>query len=146
MKDLWREVIRHRGAAMLFAGYWLATVIVVPFTWKEGIPYPVVALLLSNCLIGGALISLWRGQSTERAYSAGSQLRGGALAGLLVGEITILVMKGGTIDEFIGWMRGWPHFGQWDEVLGFTIAIALVGALLGTIGAGCSAILRHPSR
>ena len=146
MEDFWKEIAHHRGVAALFAGYWLATVIAVPFAWRGGIPGPVVALLLSNCLIWGALISWWRGQSTERTYSAGSRIRGGALAGVLVGEITLLVIKGGAVDELIGWIRGRPHFGQWGEVLDFAIALGLIGALLGSVGAAGPALLRPRSQ
>lgn len=142
MKTLLREIAHHRGVVVLFAGYWLATVIVVPFVWRNGIPGPVVALLLSNCLIGGALISWWRGQSTVRTYSAGSRIRSGALAGMLVGEITFLVIKGGAVYELVGWLRGWSHFGQWGEVLEFAIAVGLIGALLGTFGAAGPAVMR----
>jgi hypothetical protein len=146
MKDLWGDIARHRGAAVCFAGYWLATVVTVPFAWHGGIPIAVVSLLLSNCLISGALISWWRGQTAEHTYSAGSRIREGALVGMLVGEMTLLVMKGGAVDELIGWMRGRPHFGQWGEVLEFAIAVGLIGALLGSIGAACSTVLRHRSR
>lgn len=146
MKNLWLDITSHRGAAALFLAYWLATVVTVPFAWKGGIPGPVVALLLGNSLILGALVSWWRGQPSERTYTLGGRIRGGMLAGVLIGEITLVVMKGGAVEEFIGWMRGWPHFGQWDEVLGFAIAVGILGAILGSIGATCSAVLRHQPR
>ena len=142
MKKLWQDISLHRGAAAVFLLYWITTVVTVPFSSSNrGIPVSVVALLLSNSLISGALISWWRGQASERTYSLGSKLRGGALAGVLIGEITLLVTKGGAIDELVGWLQGWPYFGQWNEVLGFAIAAGILGALLGSIGAACSAVL-----
>ena len=146
MKELWRGITRHRGMAWFFAGYWLATVVAVPFVWQEGIPLPMVGLLLSNCLIWGALISNWRGEETGRTDSAADRVKDGALAGMIVGEITFLVTKGGAVDELIGWLRGWPHFGQWDQVLGFAIAVGLLGALLGSIGAAGSGLWQRRSR
>lgn len=146
MKNLWQDIARHRGAAALFLGYWLATVVMVPPTWKGGIPGPVVALLLSNSLIWGALISWWRGQAPERTYSLGGGIRGGMLAGVLIAEITFLVIKGGAGDELIGWMRSRPHMGEWDQVLGFAIVVGLLGALLSSLGAAGSAFLHHRSQ
>jgi len=95
---------------VLFAGFWLATIVAVPFAWQGGIPGPLVALLLRNCLIAGALMSWWHGKSVDRAYSAGSRIGFGAFVGSLFGEITCLVTKGGAVDELFGWMRGWPPF------------------------------------
>lgn len=141
MKNLCQDIARHRGAAALFLGYWLATIVMVPLTWKGGIPGPIVALLLSNSLIWGALISWWRGRAPERTYSVGRRIRGGMLAGVLIAEITFLVTKGGAGDELIGWMRGRSF--QGDEVLGFAIAAGLLGVVLGFIGAAGSTFLHH---
>jgi hypothetical protein len=147
MKNLWLDITGHRGAAALLLGYWLATVAVVPIAWKGGIPVPVVALLLSNSLVWGALVGWWRDHPSGRSYSLAGQMSGSALAGVLIGEITFLVVKGGAADEFIGWLRGWPNFGQWDEVLGFAMAVGVLGALLGLTGGVCSAALsRRPPR
>ena len=63
------------------------------------------------------------------------------LVGALVAEVTFFFIKGGTVDEILGWMRSLPHFGQWDEVLGFSIAVGILGVLLGFLGSACSAIL-----
>ena len=137
---------RDRGAAVVFACYWMATVVVVHFAPEGGIPTVAVALLLSSCAISGALIGWWCGKSLERTYSVGSSIRSGAFAGMLVGVLTLVVMKGGVIAEVVGWMRGLPHFGQWDEALGFILAVALLGGLLGSMGAACSAILQRRVR
>jgi hypothetical protein len=141
MKKLWQDIARHRGAAAFYLVYWLATVMMVPLMSDGGIPDPAVALLLSNSLISGALVSWWRGPTLERTSSLGERIRGGMLAGLLSAEITLLMIKGGAGDELIGWMRGGRF--QGDEVLGFAIISGALGVLLGSIGAACSAILHH---
>lgn len=139
MKKLWRDITSHRGVAALFLVYWLATVATVPFAWRGGIPPQIVALLLSNSLISGALVSWWRRPTAERTGSVGERIRGGILAGVLSAEITLLVIKGGIAEELIGWMRG-ARF-QGGEVLEFAIAVAVLGVFLGLVGSACSLIL-----
>ena len=138
MKKLWQDIARHRGAAALYLVYWLATVVMVPLASDGGISDPVMALLLSNSLISGALVSWWRGPTLERTSSLGERMRGGMLAGLLSAEITLLM---GVGDELIGWMRGGRFQGA--EVVEFAIISGALGVLLGSIGAACSAILHH---
>jgi hypothetical protein len=139
MHKLWLDVAHHRSAAALFLAYWLATMVVVPLTGHGGIPISIVALLLTNSFIAGALISWWRGSTSERLPSSGERILAGTIAGLLVSEITLVVGVGG---ELVGWMRG-GHF-QGDEVLEFAIALGLVGAIFGLAGAMCSVVLHHP--
>ena len=55
-------------------------------------------------------------------------------------------MKGGVVDEVIGWMRGWKFFEQWGEVAGFIIAAGVFGIIFGFVGAVLASIierLRH---
>jgi hypothetical protein len=66
------------------------------------------------------------------------------LAGVLSAEITLLVMKGGVVDEVIGWKHG--HRFQGGEVLEFCIASGVLGALLGLAGAVLAIILDRVRR
>ena len=66
------------------------------------------------------------------------------LAGVLSAEITLLVMKGGVVDEVIGWKHG--HRFQGGEVLEFTIAAGVLGAVLGLAGAVIAMILDRVRR
>jgi hypothetical protein len=63
------------------------------------------------------------------------------LAGMLSAEVTFLVIKGGAGDALIEWIR-WGGFPD-GEVLEFAIAAGILGVLLGSIGAACSAVLHH---
>jgi len=133
MKKLWHDIQAHKRAAVLFLVYWLATLAVVPITWAGGIPPPVVVLLLTTPLIAGALVGRWRASTPERVSRSRDRITGGMLAGVLSAEITLLVMKGGAVDEVIGWIHG--HKFQGDEVLGFSIVTGVFGVLLGLVGA-----------
>ena len=135
MRKLWQDIQAHKRAAVLFLVYWLATLAVVPITWVSGIPSPVVVLLLTTPLIAGALVGWWRSSTSEHATRWQDRIRSGMLAGVLVAEITLFVMKGGVVYEVIGWMRGWEFFGQWGEVAGFIIVGGVFGVLLGLAGA-----------
>ena len=146
MRSLWHDVQAHKRAAVLFLVYWLATLAVSLVTWSGGIPGPVVVLLLTTPLIAGALVGWWRARTPEHAAHWRDRIGGGMLAGVLSAEITLLVMKGGVVDELIGWMRGWESFGQWGEVLGFCIVGGVLGALLGLAGAGLTMILDRVRR
>jgi hypothetical protein len=139
MRKLWLDVAHHRSAAALFLAYWLATLAVVPLTSHGGIPISVVALLLTNSFIAGALIGWWRGPTSERIPSSRERTLAGTLAGLLTSEITFILMAG---EELFSWMHG-GHF-QGVEVLGFAVALGLVGAIFGLAGAMCSVVLHHP--
>ena len=139
MRKLWLDLAHHRSAAALFLAYWLATLVVVPLISHGGIPISLVALLLANSFIAGALIGWWRGSTSERFASSGERIVAGTIAGLLTSEITLIVMAG---EELVDWMRG-GHF-QGDEVLVFAIALGLVGAIFGLAGAMCSVVLHHP--
>jgi hypothetical protein len=100
-----------------------------------------VVLLLTTSLIAGFLVGRWRAPTPEHTAHSRNRIGGGVLPGVLSAEITLLVMKGGVIYEVIGWMRGWQFFGQWGEVLGFTIAAGILGAVLGLAGAVIAMIL-----
>ncbi len=143
MRRLWRDFQAHKWAAALLLVYWLAVSFV---TWYHGISDPVLALLLSTSLIAGFLVGRWRAPTPEHTAHSRNRIGGGVLAGVLSAEITLLVMKGGVIHEVIGWMRGWQFFGQWGEVLGFTIAAGILGAVLGLAGAIIAVILDHVRR
>ena len=146
MKRVWHDVQAHKRAAVLFLVYWLATLAVVHVTWSGGIPDPVVVLLLTTPLIAGVLVGRWRAPTPEHAAHSRDRIRGGMLAGVLSAEITLLVMKGGVVYEVIGWVRGWEFFGQWGEVLEFTIAAGVLGAVLGLAGAVIAMILDRVRR
>jgi len=135
MRRVWHDVQAHKRAAVLFLVYWLATLAVVYVTWSGGIPDPVVVLLLTTPLIAGVLVGWWRAPTSEHAAHSRDRIGGGMLVGVLSAEITLLVMKGGIVDEVIGWVRGREFFGQWGEVLEFTIAAGVFGAVLGLAGA-----------
>jgi len=147
MRRLWHDIQAHKQAAVLFLVYWLATLAVIPMTWAGGIPGRVVALLLTTPLIAGVLVGRWRASTPERAARSRDRIWGGMLAGVLSAEITLLVMKGGVVDEVIGGMHG--HRFRGGEVLEFCIASGVLGALLGLAGAVLAIILdrvRRPGR
>jgi len=146
MRRLWHDARAHKRAAVLLLVYWLATLAVILVTWSGGIPAPVVVLVLTTPLIAGVLVGRWRAPTAEHAAHSRDRIGGGVLAGVLSAEITLLVMKGGVVDEVIGWMRGWEFFGQWGELLAFTIAAGVLGAVLGLAGAVIAMILDHVRR
>ena len=117
---------------------------------KSGIPFPVVLLLFTVPLIAGILVGWWRSSAPEHTAHFGDKIRGGMLAGLLCTVVTDLVMKGGVIDEVIGWMRGWEFFGKWSEMVVFVIIAGVFGIILGFIGAALASIMErfrnHPTR
>jgi hypothetical protein len=141
MRGLWHDFQAHKWAAALLLVYWLATLAVSFATWYQGIPAPVVILLLTTPLIAGFLVGRWRAPTPEHAIHSRDRIGGGMLAGVLSAEITLLVMKGGVVDEVIGWVRGWEFYGQWGEVLGFCIVSSVLGTLLGLAGAVISMVL-----
>ena len=65
-------------------------------------------------------------------------MRGGILAGVLCAEVTFFVMKGGGVDELLGWRSGRSQGG---ELLGFAIVIGVLGVVLGFVGAALAATL-----
>jgi hypothetical protein len=115
-------------------------------TWSGGIPERVVVLLLTTPLIAGFLVGWWRAPTPEHAAHSRDRIGGGMLSGVLCAEITFLVMKGGAVNEVIGWLRGWEFFGQWGEVLGLGIFNGVLGALLGLAGAVISMVLDRVRR
>jgi hypothetical protein len=143
MRKLWLDIQAHKWAAVFFLVYWLATLVVIPITWDGGIPFPVVLLLFTVPLIAGILVGLWRSSAPEHTAHLGDKIRGGMLAGLLCAVITDLVMKGGVVDEVIGWMRGWEFFGQWGEMVVFFIVAGVFGIILGFAGAGLASIVER---
>jgi len=144
MRRLWHDIQAHKRAAVLFLVYWLATLAVVPMTWAGGIPGRVVVLLLTTPLIAGALVGRWRASTPERAARSRDRVWGGMLVGVLSAEITLLVMKGGVVDEVIGWIQG--HRFRGGEVLEFCIASGVLGAFLGLAGAVLAIILDRVRR
>ncbi len=144
MRRLWHDIQAHKRAAVLFLVYWLATLAVVPMTWSGGIPGRGVVLLFTTPLIAGALVGRWRASTPERAARSRDRIWGGVLAGVLSAEITLLVTKGGLVDELIGWMHGDRFRG--GEVLEFCIASGVLGAFLGLAGAGLALILDRVCR
>ena len=143
MRRLWHDVQAHKRAATLLLLYWLATLAVVVVTWNGGIPAAVVLLVLTTPLIAGFLVGRWRAPTAEHAVHPRNRIRGAVVAGVLSAVMTLLVMKGGVVHEVIGWMRGWKYFGQWGELLGFTIAAGVLGAVLGLAGVGIAMVLDH---
>ena len=133
MRRLWHDFRAHKRAAVLFLMYWLATLAVVLVTWSHGIPGEVVLLLLTTPLIAGALVGRWRASTPERTARWHDRIMGGMLAGGLVAGMTWLVMRGGVVEEAIGWMRG--HGSRWGEMLVLWVASGVLGAFLGLIGA-----------
>jgi len=138
MRRLWHDFQAHKWAAVLFLVYWLATLAV---SWGRGNTDPVVVLLLTTPLIAGFLVGRWRAPTPAHAAHSRDRIGGGMLSGVLSAEITLLVMKGGVVHEFIGWVRGWEFYGQWGEELGFCIVTGVLGALLGLAGAVIAMIL-----
>lgn len=144
MRKLWRDFQAHKRAAVLFLVYWLATLGVVLVTWFHGIPGQVVLLLLTTPLIAGALVGRWRASTPERTARSRDRIIGGMLAGGLVAAITWLVMRGGVVEEAIGWTRG--QGSRWGEMLVLWIASGVLGAFLGLIGGMCAIILDRARR
>ena len=133
MRKLRQDLQSHKRAAMLLLMYWVATLVVIPFTWNRGIPLPVVALLFTTPVIVGVLVGWWRASAPESAALSSDRISGGMLAGGLIAVITVVVMKGGAIDEVVGWLHG--HKFQGGEVIGFAVAAGICGMLLGGAGA-----------
>ncbi len=144
MRRLWHDFQTHKRAAVLFLGYWLATLAVNLLTWTGGIPGRVVVLLLTTPLIAGVLVGQWRASTAERAARSRDRIGGGMLAGALSAEVTLLVMKGGAVDEVIGWIQGQRFQGV--EVLAFCIASGILGAFLGLAGAVLAIVLDRVRR
>ncbi len=146
MKRLWRDFQAHRWAAALFLVYWLATLAIQRVTNQGGIPNSVLVLLLTIPLVAGALVGWWRGTAPAGAHRSRDRITGGLLVGVLGVAITMLVGKGGVVEEVIGGLRGSPYF-QGGEMLGFLVVGCVLGAVLGSAGAGLAMVLdrvRHP--
>jgi hypothetical protein len=133
MRKLWRDLQAHGRAAALFLVYWLVILAVIHMTWDGGIPELIVVLAFTTPLIAGALVGRWRASTPERTVRPRDRITGGMLAGVLIAEITLLVMKGGVVDEVIGWIHHDRFRG--GEVLEFVIASGVLGVLLGLAGA-----------
>lgn len=146
MRRLWHDVQAHKWAAVLFLVYWLVTLAVNVVTWSGGIPGRVVVFLLTTPLIAGVLVGRWRAPTVENADHSRDQIGGGVLAGVLSAEFTLLLMKGGVVEEMIGWMRGQDHMGQWGEVLEFAFVAGVLGAFLGLAGVFIAMVLDHVHR
>jgi hypothetical protein len=141
MSRIWRDIQTHRWAALVYLVYWILTLATIVITWNQGIPGAVVALVLTNPLIAGALVVWWRVATPEKAANPVERFRVGMLTGVLSTEITFLVMKGGAGAEVVGWMRG-DKF-QGIEVLEFAIAAAMFGVVLGFVGAAFAMAFDH---
>jgi Na+/citrate or Na+/malate symporter len=133
MSRLWRDLQAHRWAAVLLLVYWLAILVIIHVTWDGGIPERIVVLAFTTPLIAGALVGRWRASTPECAVRSRDRITGGMLAGVLSAEITLLVMKGGVVDEVLGWIHHDRFRG--GEVLEFIIATGVLGVLLGLAGA-----------
>ena len=144
MRRLWRDLQAHRRAAVLFLVYWLAILAVIHMTWAGGIPERIVVLAFTTPLIAGALVGRWRASTPERAVRPRERITGGMLAGVLITESTLLVMKGGFIDYVIGWIHHDRFRG--GEVLEFVIASGVLGVLLGLAGAVLSMLFDRSLR
>ena len=144
MRRLWHDFQAHKRASVLLLVYWLATLAVVPMTWSGGIPGRVVVLLFTTPLIAGALVGRWRASTPERAARSRDRIWGGVLAGVLSAEITLLVTKGGVVDELIGWTHGDRFRG--GEVMEFCLATGVLGAFLGLAGAVLAIMLGRGRR
>ena len=137
MRRLWLDCQARKRVAVLFLVYWLTTLAVIPMTRVGDIPG--LVLLLTTPLIAGALVGRWRASTPERVARSCDRITGGMLAGVLIAELTLLVMKGGVVEHVIDWMHGDRFRGA--EVLGFCIASGVLGALLGLAGAVLDMIL-----
>ena len=133
MRRLWRDLQAHRRAAVLFLVYWLALLALIHLTWAGGIPERIVVFVFTAPLIAGTLVGRWRASTPERAVRPRDRITGGMLAGVLITEITLVVMRGGVVEEVVGWIHG-DRF-QGGEVLEFSIASGVLGVLLGLAGA-----------
>jgi hypothetical protein len=139
MRRLWHDFQAHKWAAVFFLVYWLATLVVNFATWHQGIPDRVVVLLLTTPLVAGFLVGRWRAPTLERAAHSRDRIGGGVLAGVLSAEITLLVVKGGVVEEVIVWMRGGGQ--RFGEMLAFCLVVGVLGVLLGLAGAAIAIIL-----
>jgi hypothetical protein len=144
MSRLWRDLQAHRWAAVLFLVYWLGILAVIHMTWAGGIPERIVVLVLTTPLIAGALVGRWRASTPERVVRSRDRITGGMLVGVLVTEITLVVMRGGVVEEGVGWLHGDRFRG--GEVLEFIIASGVLGVLLGLAGAVLSLIFDRSLR
>jgi hypothetical protein len=141
MRKLWHDIQTHKRAAVLFLVYWIATVVVTFIKWDQGIPFLIVLTIFTLPLIAGILVGLWRSSTPEHTTRLADKIGGGMLAGILCTEIRLLVIKGGVIDEFIGWMRGWGE--RWGEMLLYFIVFGVLGIVLGFIGAVFTSIMEY---
>jgi hypothetical protein len=137
MFRLWTDVRSHKIAAMLLFLYWLATLALAVLTWDRGIPLPVVLLMFTTPLLGGALVGWWQ---PDASTPVPHRIVDGALAGSLIAAAAFLFTKGGAGDEVLGWMNG-QRF-QGDEVAGFLIFVCAAGAGLGAMGAALMKCIR----
>ncbi len=141
MRRLWREFRSHGRMTVLFLAYWLATLLVVAMTWQPGgMAGGAGLLLLTVPLIAGALVGWWRGDLSEAAaHRSRDRITGGTLAGVLIALVTLLVTRGGIIEEVVNGMRGREF--QGGELVEGCIVGGLAGALLGSAGAALAMIL-----
>jgi len=142
MTRLWHDLQTHGLAAVLFLLYWLATLTVQRMTDYGGTPNAVVVLLLTTPLIAGALVGWWRRAMPEPAHRWRDRITGGMLVGVLTFAITMVVTKGGVIDEVISGIRRSPYF-EGGEMLGMFTVGCVVGVLLGSVGAALAMILER---
>lgn len=145
MRRIWHDFRAHWRASVLFLLYWLATLTVQRMTDHGGTSNPIIVLLLTTPLIAGALVGWWRREMPERAHRSRDRIRAGMLVGALSFAITMVVAKGGVIEEVISGVRGSPYF-QGGEMLVFFIVGCILGALFGSVGAALALIvdrIRH---
>ena len=144
MRRLWHDAKAHKLAAALFLMYWLMTLVIDFVTWFYGMPGEVVILFLTTPLIAGALVGWWRTSTPERPVRLRDRIMGGMLVGGLVAGSTWLLMRGGVVNEAIGWMRG--HGSRWGEMIVLWIGSVVLGVFLGLIGSVVAIILDRARR
>jgi hypothetical protein len=136
MKHLWRDIARQRATAWTFAGCWLAL-----WVWTQATrngptgdisPVPSI-LLLFAVIVAGALVSWWRTREAAASASFWHPLLGGALAGMLLMSVNVVIVF--AIEAV--YSIGTPGFnlGALAEFAEWLISFGLFGLLLGFIGA-----------
>lgn len=136
MRRMWNEIRGHRLSATLFLLYWVAVFSLDAFGWKkpadrpEDMVQPVISLHLLLSVIAGALIAWWR-------RSASGRITGGMIAGATVIVIDVAAL---LTHQFIAFALREPSTSGESafELPVLLIAVGLLGAILGLIGAAGS--------
>jgi hypothetical protein len=143
MPRLWNDIKDHQIQAVLFLLYWLIAFGLDAFGWRkpENRPDMVLMVVCLHLLLpvgAGALVSWWRRGRP-----------GGIAASMLAGAVVLVV------DSVALLTHQWIAFNVGEsggsgervsELPVFLIAVGLLGALLGLIGAASSAGIGHVLR